>query len=185
MSRLNLNSIISWVDLHIIHYPTAKKETFILGFVCFICFLLLFLLSPILGMLWLVFPSAFFLYKSQPKNIFIIWGFFFCSWYFVFTACLLGFDGPIWIKADLLGCGPKSEETSSLFFYITDKYLHYLSLDYKYSRYKHVLGNFCLQTTMILSLLSSKLGFPIYIPSILKGILSLLNFVFGGKGPSA
>lgn len=154
----------------------------LLKVVCFISFFILLFISPILGMFWLILPSIYFLYKTQYKNIFRIWGFFFFSWYFVFTACLLGFDGPIWIKADLLGCGPKSEETVSLFFYINDKYLYFLS---PYSWYKHVLGNFCMQTLMLLSLLSSKLGFSIYIPSILKGILAVFKFVFGGKGPSA
>ena len=80
MSRLNLNSIRSWVDSHIIDYPTAmlklkNARMFILVF--FVSLYLLFFVSPVLGIILLLIFTLYLLYNKKYKGIFFIWGSFF------------------------------------------------------------------------------------------------------------
>ena len=154
MSKLNLNSIISWVDSHIIDYPTTSLLLF-----CSIFFLMV-LLSPTLFLYWLFLFTFYFLYKGLYKNIFIIWGFYFFSWYLIFTALLVGYEGQV-----LIG----GEYTGLLINYVL----------FKYSKFS-LLESFCIETIIILDLLSCKCGFPIYIPSIFKGVLFVVKLLSGG-----
>lgn len=159
--RVRLNSIISWVNSHIIDYPTIKN----LILICFIALFLMILVSPIASFNWLLLWTFYYIYKGLYKEIFIIWGFFFFSWYFIFTGLLVGFEGKI-----LVG----EEYTSLLFSYILMKYS-------KYSMIK----NFCLCTIIILDALSYHCGFIVYIPSLLKEVLVVIKFIFGGGSTSA
>ena len=82
----------------------------------------------------------------------------FFSWYLAFTACLLGFDGPLIIVGDVLGCGDKCEETLNIHFYIMDRYLTPVpSSSSVHSALNLILGSFCLKTHFLLSILASKL----------------------------
>ena len=154
-----------------------KNNNKILILICFTSFLLL-LLSPVLVIVFLALFTIIYIYIREYKNVFIIWGGLFVSWYLVFTACLIGFDGPIIIVGDVLGCGDKCEETINIHFYIMDKFLtnvpSYSSL---HNLWNFILGVFCLRTQFLLSFLCSKLEISIYIPSLFKGLLTIYKFI--------
>ena len=183
---LNLHSIISWVDSHIIKYvDKILKTKNILTLICFFSFFLLFFFSPVLGIYFLIPFTIYYIYIKRYKNVCIIWGFLLFSWYLAFTACMIGFDGPLIIVGDVLGCGPKCEETINLHFYVIDRYL---SLVPSYSTFHNswnvILGGFCLQTHFLLSLLCSKLGISIYIPSLFKVLLTIFKFISKDNSPA-
>ena len=179
MSRLNLNSIMSWVDSYIIDYLRVNRNRGFLYLTFSISLLLLLFVSPIIVPYWLFFPTVYFLYIGSHKNIFIAWGFFFFSWYLLFTAGMFGFDGPIWIGGDL-----EVEKTSLVYEYVI---LKYLAPSSSQGLYNSIFGSLCIQTLMVFSFLSSKLGFVLYIPSLFKGLSILFKFLFGkgGNGSSA
>lgn len=167
-------SIISWVDSHIINYPTAimklNKNRFLLVLCCII-FVSTIMASPITTMIGLLLFTIYFLYSEEYKKILVIWGFFFSVWYFTFTACLLDYDGPI-----IIG----NENTALIFNHLSIKYPGFY---YSFSFFRNVVfESFCFQTVLILHSLSSKLGFSIYIPSVLKVLLTLVKFFWGGVG---
>ena len=169
MSRLNLNSIRSWVDSHIIDYPTAmlklkNARMFILVF--FVSLYLLFFVSPVLGIILLLIFTFYLLYNKNYKNAFIIWGSFFFIWYLVFTACLIGYEGPILITPDFFS--DEDSESRRLFFFLDDKYRYSLSTQ---SLLNVNLESFCMQTFGLLCWISLNLKVTIYLPSLLKGIL--------------
>lgn len=91
-------------------------------------------------------------------------GIFFFSWYCVFTFLLIGFEGKILIGGKYTG-----------------HLIHFLSP--VYSKY-FFLERFCLISIIFFDFLSVKLGFPIYIPSLFKGLLALVKFIFGKGGMS-
>ena len=58
------------------------------------------LVFPTIIIYWLFLLTFYFLYKGLYKNLFIIWGFYFFSWYFIFTALFIGFEGKILIGGE-------------------------------------------------------------------------------------
>jgi len=171
VSRLNLNSIRSWVDSHIIDYPTAmlklkNARMFILVF--FVSLYLLFFVSPVFGIILLLIFTLYLLYNKKYKNIFLIWGSFFFIWYLVFTACLIGYDGPILFIPDFFNDGNKDYETFRLLLFLNERYS---SSRITQSLFNFNLESFCIQTFFILWRISLNLKVTIYLPSLLKGIL--------------
>lgn len=156
------------------------QNTYLVGGISVTSFSVMFLISPVISILLLLFPTVYFLYNTNYKSILLIWGFFFFTWYFVFTACLIGYDYPISIGS--VKCGTTSEETNRLFFYLFD---NYSSLSPSSTWFSCIFETFCFQTFISLGLLSYKIGFPIYIPSVFKVIIALIKFLFGGGKPSA
>lgn len=104
----------------------------------------------------LFFVSVYFVYKRRYKDFLFFWSFFFVSWYFLFTALFIGFEGKI-----LVGEG----HTEELFAYIIGTYSEIPSVN-----------TFCMVSLMLLHFLSIKLGVAIYIPSVLKGLLVVVKF---------
>lgn len=154
MLKSKYKIIFSWVNSQIIDYPANVR------FFCFTTFFLMILVSPIITIFLLFLITLFFSYRGLYKNIFITWGFYFFSWYFVFTALFIGFEGKILICP---------EHTGDLFAYAL----------FKYSK-SIVLDSFCTESLILLHTLNVKRGFPIYIPSIFKGVLLVVKFLFGG-----
>jgi len=126
-----------------------KKLNYIMTSVIFICSVSFFLLvatSPILSLLWLLVPTAYFLWDRNYKDILRIWAFTFGIWYFIFTTCL----SEITI---LIGF----ENTTIIINYMLDNICMF-----------GMFGNLCFQTVYILDILSAKVGFSLYIPVIIK-----------------
>jgi hypothetical protein len=132
-----------------------------LNHIFIICFISLFLLiasSPILSLFWLVLPTGYFLYNRKYKNILKIWGFTICIWYFLFTASLPGIT-------ILIGF----EHTKVI-------------VDYMHNNIDSVMfETLCFQTVYILDFLSAKLGFPLYVPSIINIFSAFLNLFKNDK----
>jgi hypothetical protein len=124
--------------------------------ICFISLFLLIASSPILSLLWLVLPTGYFLYSRNYKNILKIWGFTICIWYFIFTTSLSGIT-------ILIGF----ENTKVIINYLLDNTFMFETL--------------CFQTVYILDFLSAKLGFPLYIPSIINIFSVFLNLFKNDK----
>ena len=78
--------------------------------------------------------------------------------------CMLGYDSSIWIGG---------ENTRLIYDYLIYKVLT-SACSTKW--YVFMLDSFCFQTVMLLDSLSSILGFPLYIPSLIKGFISLVKF---------
>lgn len=51
-----------------------------------------------------------------------------------------------------------------------------------YSLYYPTIAKFCIYTIILVHVLSSKLGFPVYVPSIFKFILAPIELIFGSSG---
>lgn len=128
---------------------------------CSVCFVRV-ILSPLETINFLIPSSIYCLYTKNYKNIFIIWGFFFFSWYLVFTLLLINYD-----KSIIVG----GEHTGYLFNYFFDTYG-----DYEF------IFRFWTCTVVVLDMISYYSGSPIYVPSVFKGILAVIKFIFGGKG---
>ena len=175
-----LKNLIIWVDLHIIKNVSKilqKKYSFVI--ICFFSFFLLIFFSPVLGIYFLVPCTIYYIYIREYKNICVVWVFLLFTWYLAFTACMFAFDGPLIIKSDFLGCGPKSEETLAIISYIEGRYLSPVLTYSSFNDFlKATLGVFCMQIYFIISILSSKLGISIYIPSLFKGLLTIYKFIF-------
>lgn len=150
-------------------FINLSKNTYVLICILLCSFLVLLLISPTISVFLLLVPTVYFLSKGNYKNVFIIWDYFFLFWYFAFTACLIGYDYPISIGH--VECGGALEETNRLFFYISDNYSSQ-SLSSTWS--SCLFERFCLETFMLLYFLSSKLGVPIWIPSLLKEFIKFL-----------
>ncbi|CAN0033638.1 unnamed protein product, partial [Ectocarpus fasciculatus] len=132
---------------------------------------LLLFLSPVYGAFWLLLATLYFLFKGTYKNIFIAWGVFFSTWYFFFIVLFSDFEYQIWIGGD---------HTLKIMIYLCDKYSIHRS-----PWYIKPFEGFYFQTLLLLHLLSSKLGFPIYVPSLIKVFISFLKYILGGdKGPA-
>lgn len=120
--------------------------------ICFISLILLIAFSPILSMLWLCMFSLYFLYIRKHRYILKIWGFTFSIWYLIFSTSL-------------------SNITILIGFENTEVIIHYLLDNTVF------FENLCFQTVYILDALSAKLGFSIYIPSIIN-IFSIISKFF-------
>lgn len=130
-----------------------------LDYIVLICLISLFLLiasSPILSLFWLVLPTGYFLYSRNYKNILKIWGFTICIWYFIFTTSLSGITILIGFK-----------NTEVIINYLLNNDIMFETL--------------CFQTVYILDFLSAKLGFPLYIPSIINIFSVFLNLFKNDK----
>lgn len=119
-----------------------KKLNYII-MIYFISVFLLIATSPIFSLFWLLVPTAYLLWKRNYKDILKIWGFTLGIWYFIFTTSLSG------IKI-LIGF----ENTKVIINYMLNNNV--------------MFENLCFQTVYILDFLSAKLGFPLYIPSIIN-----------------
>ena len=138
------------------------------------------LVSSFFCILWLFLPTVYFLFNKEYKNIFSIWGGLLLSWYLMFTMCMFGFDGPIIVNPDFFDtiskeyCEPIEVlhpfEYVLVTFVVKEGWLTYL------------LGHLCMETLVLMGVLSITLGYPIYIPSIFKGLIILFNFILGRKG---
>ena len=142
-----------------------------LGLINLVSLSLLLFLSPVLGLYWLVIGTLYFLFKGNYKKIFIVWGVFFSTWYFFFIICFSDFEFQI-----LIG----GEHTAKIMTYLSDKYCNPSC-----SWYTMLFKGFCLQTVLLFQFLSSKLGFPIYVPSLIKVFISFFKYIFGGDKGSA
>lgn len=130
----------------------SEKNFSILTVTCFISLFLLVATSPILSLLWLLVPTAYFLYNRNYKDIFKIWGFTLVIWYLIFTTCLSG-------TTILIGF----EHTKAIVIYMSENNVMFEPL--------------CFQTVYILDVLSAKLGFPLYIPAL----INIFSFFGKGK----
>jgi hypothetical protein len=99
---------------------------------------------------------VYFLYSRNYKNILKIWGFTICSWYFIFTTSLYGIT--IWIGF---------ENTKIIINYLLDNQVMFETL--------------CFHTVYILDFLSAKIGFPLYIPSIINLFSTFLQLFKNNK----
>lgn len=143
-----------------------SRNFYVLGGILFSIFWVMILISPIMSIFLLFFPTVFFIYSSDFKSILKIWGIYIIGWYFLFMILMLGFDSSIWIGG---------EYTRPISEYLLSK------APYSDKWYAYMLDSFCFQTVLFLHILSSKLGFPIYLPSIIKGFIGLIKFLFDKK----
>ena len=123
-----------------------NKKKIIIVIISFISVFFLIASSPIISLLWLLFPSTYFLWKRNYKDILKIWGFTLGIWYLIFTSTLSG-------TTILIGF----EHTTVIVNYMLNNI--------------NDLGMFkplCFDTVYILDFLSAKVGFPLYIPAIIN-----------------
>ena len=119
--------------------------------VSLVSIILLIFFSPVYSIMWLVVSSFCFLYVKNYKSIYKIWFITVTIWYLIFTTTLA--EIPILIKFN---------HTKVVFIYLIQNDV--------------LFANLCFQTVVILDILSSKLGFPIYIPAFINIIKAILNF---------
>lgn len=119
-----------------------EKSNYII-IIHFISFFSLITSSPIFSLLWLLVPTAYFLWERNYKNILKIWGFTLGVWYFIFTTSLSG-------TTILIGF----ENTKVIINYMLNNNI--------------MFENLCFQTVYMLDFLSAKVGFPLYIPTIIN-----------------
>jgi hypothetical protein len=132
--------------------PNIKKYvlTPIAG-VSLVSIILLIFFSPVYSIMCLVVSSFYFLYVRNYKSIYKIWFITVTIWYLIFTTTLA--EIPILIGFD---------HTKLVLIYLIQNDV--------------LFANLCFQTVVILDLLSSKLGFPIYIPAFISIIKPIINF---------
>ena len=119
--------------------------------VSFVSSILLILFSPVYSLMWLVVSSFYFLYVRNYKSIYKIWFITVTIWYLIFTTTLA--EIPI-----LIGFN----NTKVVLIYLIQNDV--------------LFANLCFQTVVILDILSSKLGFPIYIPAFINIIKTIIDF---------
>ena len=119
--------------------------------VSLISIILLIFFSPVYSIMWLVVFSFCFLYLQNYKSIYKIWFITVTIWYLIFTTTLA--EIPI-----LIGF----ENTKVVLIYLIQNDV--------------LFANLCFQTVMLLDILSSKLGFPIYIPAFINIIKYIIYF---------
>ena len=127
--------------------------------VSLISIILLIFFSPVYSIMWLVLSSFCFLYVKNYKSIYKIWFITVTIWYLIFTTTLA--EIPI-----LIGFN----HTKAVLIYLIQNDV--------------LFANLCFQTVVILDLLSSKLGFPIYIPALVNILKLIINF-FKPPAPTA
>ena len=184
MSKLNnfFKAVVSWVDSHIIDYPTAiiffrflgnlTRITKITILVFFVSLCLLFFASVFFANLLLLVLSLYLLHKREYKFIFFVWVSFLFLWYLVFMACLIGYEGSILIAPNFFS--EEDSESRQIFFFIIDKYASYY---FTQNSIYFKLGHFCMETFGLLCWISLNIKVTIYIPSLFKGILFLLKLM--------
>lgn len=119
--------------------------------ICCLSVFLLVIVSPVFSLLWLCVPTLYFLYTRQYRSILKIWFYTLSIWYFIFTTSL-------------------AEITIVVGFENTRTLTNYLLTNH------FLFENLCFQTVYLLDSLSNKLGFSIYIPSIINVFSFLKNF---------
>ena len=122
----------------------------------FISIVLLIFFSPVYSIMWLVLFSFIFLYVRNYKFIYRSWFITITIWYLIFTTTLA--EIPI-----LVGF----ENTKIILIYLIQNDV--------------LFANLCFQTVVLLDILSSKLGFPIYIPAFINIIKPIINFFKPGS----
>ncbi len=137
---------------------SASMRLFPLRWINFVSLILLLFFSPLYGMYWLFLVTFYFLFKGNFKNIFIVWGLFFGTWYLFFIVCYSDYESQI-----LFG-GENGEHTKDIMMYLWDKYS-----SSSCSWYTWLFENFCYQSLGLLHHLSVVAGRPIYIPSVFTG----------------
>jgi len=150
----------------------------LLIFICVTNFFLLLFISPLFSLFWLFFPTMYFLFYGELKNLFIIWIVFFLSWYIFFTGSIIvfGYTDVIWIRF----------EENSYEYECGNKLMKYINpkapdLPIFSTWFVLSLRSFCCQTYIILVFIGmSNLGVPPYVPSPFRGLLILLKLIFGG-----
>lgn len=150
----------------------------LLRFICITNFFLLLFISPLFSFFWLFFPTIYFLFYGDLKNIFIIWIVFFLSWYLFFTGSIIvfGYTDVIWIRFE-----ENSYEHECIL-----KLVEYINPEGPgspiFSTWSVLtLRSFCYQTYIILACIGvSSLAVPPYVPSLFRGLLILLKLILGG-----
>ena len=180
---------ISWVDLRlkiidIWSYSQFKEYPRCLKIVFYFLFSIvnLVLLSPVNGIFLLVLNTVYVLHHNKYKTAFIIWGSFFFIWYLVFTACLIGYEGPILIKPTFFS--DEDSEARRLFLFLHESYLPSLFIESYVN-----LERFCRNTLVVLVIFSYVTNVTIYVPSLLETtliffyvmliILYIIKIIFG------
>ena len=135
------------------HNPNLKKKYILtpIAGVSLVSTILLIFFSPVYSIMWLVVSSFCFLYVKNYKSIYKIWFITVTIWYLIFTTTLA--EIPI-----LIGFN----HTKVVLIYLIQNDV--------------LFANLCFQTVVILDILSSKLGFPIYIPAFINIIKAILDF---------
>lgn len=110
--------------------------------------------------MWLVVSSFWFLYEKNYKSIYKIWFITVTIWYLIFTTTLA--EIPI-----LIGFN----NTKVVLIYLIQNDV--------------LFANLCFQTVVILDILSSKLGFPIYVPACINIIKAIIDFFKPKPSPTA
>ena len=133
--------------------PNLKKKHILtpIAAVSFVSIILLIFFSPVYSIMWLVVSSFCFLYVKNYKSIYKIWFITVTIWYLIFTTTLA--EIPI-----LIGFN----NTKVVLIYLIQNDV--------------LFANLCFQTVIILDILSSKLGFPIYIPAFINIIKAIIDF---------
>jgi hypothetical protein len=174
ITLLKILSIVVPLLIAVAYFTIAKKETkdstrrrllasnlkYLLDPitpVSVVSIILLIFYSPILSMIWLVVSSFCFLYVKHYKSISKIWFITLTIWYLIFTITLAEIQ-------ILIGF----DHTPIVIIYLMDNDV--------------LFPNLCYQTVCILDVLSSKLGFPIYIPGFLGIMKTIIDFF---KKPSS
>lgn len=154
MKKLD-NKLFKLFNLYILTYLSDLKKTYSKPHIIKISIVSLFLLvqcSPIFSLLWLSISTFYFLYVRKYQDIYRIWGLTIGIWYFIFTTSL-------------------SEITILIGFENTKVIINYL-LDNHF-----LFENLCFQTVYMLDVLSTTLGFSIYIPAVVN-IFSFISKLF-------
>jgi len=133
--------------------PNLKKKYILtpIAGISFVSIILLIFFSPVYSIMWLVLSSFCFLYVKNYKSIYKIWFITITIWYLIFTTTLA--EIPILIGFD---------NTKVVLIYLIQNDV--------------LFANLCFQTVVILDILSSKLGFPIYVPAFINIIKPIINF---------
>lgn len=141
--------------------PNLKKKYILtpIAGVSLVSIILLIFFSPVYSIMWLVLSSFRFLYVKNYKSIYKIWFITITIWYLIFTTTLA--EIPI-----LIGFN----NTKVVLIYLIQNDVFF--------------ANLCFQTVVILDILSSKLGFPIYIPAFINILKPIINF-FKPSSPTA
>ena len=147
-----IKTILSNILKNFKNNPNIKKNvlTPIAG-VSLVSIILLIFFSPVYSIMWLVLSSFCFLYVKNYKPIYKIWFITVTIWYLIFTTTLA--EIPI-----LIGFN----NTKVVLIYLIQNDV--------------LFANLCFQTVVILDILSSKLGFPIYIPAFINIIKTIIDF---------
>ena len=161
----NLKSKIKTILSPIFTNTLKLKKQYVTTFasiagVSLVSIILLIFFSPVYSIIWLTLSSFCFLYIKNYKPIYKIWFITITIWYLIFTTTLANI--PIIIGFD---------HTRVVFLYLMHNDV--------------LFANLCFQTVVILDILSSKLGFPLYIPAFVNLIKLIIDYLFQPPSPTA